>query len=204
MFESGESLSLNGSLLAMRSLALVLLVALGCAKRPVLYIFEPPPAGAAYTRRDVEVHRQLAETLMTCQQELDRRWVGDRSALRRKRILLAAHALLMLAIALIGGSGTAPPARPCDRGRELEDECMPQTVPMIHVGPTYTPDGEFSDTPRAGLDLRADLDAALQQLDTLLEGPELEVDRDAVLAAIVELRRECSPSPLPGDPAPTS
>jgi hypothetical protein len=188
----------------MRSLALVLLVAIGCAKRPVLYVFEPPPVGAAYTRRDVEVHRQLAETLMTCQQELDRRWAEDRAAVRRKRIVLAAHALLMLAIALTGGSGAAPLARPCDRGRELEDECMPQALPMIHVGPTYTPDGEFSDTPRAGLDLRADLDAALRQLDTLLEGRELELDRDAVLAAIAALRRECTPSPLPGGPAPAS
>ncbi|MCA9616038.1 MAG: hypothetical protein H6721_19695 [Sandaracinus sp.] len=192
----------------MRSLALVLLVALGCAKRPVLYVFEPPPAGAAYTRHDVELHRELAEVLMTCQQELDRRWSEDRAALRRKRILLAAYGLLGVLLGLVPGGlrvGTAAPReRPCDRGRELEDECTPQALPMMHVGPTYTPDGELADTPREGLDLRADLDATLEQIDLLLERPELEVDRDAVLAAIEALRRECTPSPLPGDPAPAT
>ncbi|MCB9602349.1 MAG: hypothetical protein H6724_11645 [Sandaracinus sp.] len=188
----------------MRSLALVLLVALGCAKRPVLYIFEPPPVGAAYTRRDVEVHHRLAEVLMTCQQELDRRWAEDRASVRRKRILLAAHALLMLVLGLVAGNGTPPSMRPCDRGRELEDECTPQALPMIHIGPTYAPDGTFADTPRAGQDLRADIDATLRQLDELLERPELEVDRDAVLVAIDLLRRECTPSPLPGDPAPAT
>ena len=71
-------------------------------------------------------------------------------------------------------------------------------------GAPVGPDGELADTPREGLDLRADLDATLEQIDLLLERPELEVDRDAVLAAIEALRRECTPSPLPGDPAPAT
>ena len=188
-------------------LALVCAHAVGCAKRPILYTFEPPPAGAAYTRRDVEVHHQLSEALIECQRELDTRWAADRSDAWKRRLLVFLTSLVAGLGQGFGGSGPSLESdRPCDRSRTNEARCGLQGNIQVHVGPTLTPDGELEDDPRTGLDLRADIDAALDRLDELLEEPELEVDRDEVLAAIAQLRAEChpSPSPLSADPPPAT
>lgn len=189
-------------------LALVCAHAIGCAKRPIVYTFEPPPVGAAYTRRDVEVHHRLSEALIECQRELDARWEADRAGAWKRRLLVFLTSFLAGFGQGLGGQGPSLESdRPCDRGRMGEARCGLQGgVILVHVGPTLTPDGELEDDPRTGLDLRADIDAALDRLDELLEEPELEIDREEVLAAIAQLRAECtpSPSPLSADPAPAT
>lgn len=195
------------SILGRLAFVLALGLAVSCAKRPILYTFEPPPAGAAYTRRDVEVHHQLSEVLIECQHELDRRHAEDRADAWKRRLLVFLTSLVAGLGQGLGGSGASLESdRPCDRSRTNEARCGLQGTIQIHIGPTLSPDGELQDLPRMGLDLRADIDAALTRLDELLEEPELQIDREEVLAAIAELRRECHPraSPLSEDPAPAT
>jgi hypothetical protein len=184
---------------------LVGVLAFGCAKRAMIYAFEPPPVGAAYTRRDVEVHHQLSEALIECQRELDARSDEDRRGAWKRRILVLLASLVAGLGSARGGSSVASD-RPCDLERMYEARCRLQGGFLVHIGPSLSPEGEREDDPRAGLDLRADIDAALVRLDELLEEPELEVDRDEVLAAIAQLRAECTtnPSPLSADPAPAT
>ena len=179
----------------------------GCTKRQVLYTFEPPPVGAAYTRRDPELHHELSETLIACQRELDRRHERDRADAWKRRLLqLLAGAVAAFGQGLSGFEPSLESDRPCDRSRVGEARCGLQGTAQVAIGPTLTPNGELEDSPRSGLALRADIDATIRQLDDLLERPELEGDRTRTMEAIRALAAECtpSPSPLSADPAPAT
>lgn len=187
----------NGRTVAQLSLAVVL--ALPACAHPPLLPFEPPPVGAPYTTSDHELHQLLSDALHGCQRSFRRRQREDRI----DRVL---HVLYVLLATLIGGLaqarvGPSPPgleSTPCGRDRVagLEDECVLQFVPGLHRGPTYDGrDGGLEDSPRARLDVRADVDAALGTVDRVLEARALDTlspeARVEALRAIADLATIC-------------